>query len=147
MQAQHSSTPTSTPGQKQEQKFPPQTHLYQVLRMSTVYLNWSGKTQLVVVPHQRAFKLTEMYAVDLQYLFQEIYHLMEQKRVHTFSLHVFKRDWNVAPHLFLKVGMPQAAYQQFVTGSHPLGQVRAIPEPEPAEPDATDYVVLAQGSE
>ena len=43
---------------------------------------------------------------------------MEQKRVQNFTLHVFKRDWEVAPHLFIKVGMAQDIYSQFVSVPH-----------------------------
>lgn len=117
-----------------EQKFAPQTHLYYQGRLSNMYLNWQNKTQLVVIPHQKVFKLTEMYPLDLGYLFQEIYSIMEQKRIQNFTLHIFKRDWDVAPHLFIKVGMPQDLYQQFAGGPHinaGAGAVVAAPAPTP----------------
>lgn len=101
-----------------EQKFAPNTHMYYQGRLSTFYLNWQGKTQLIVVPHQKLYKLTEFYPLDLGYLFQEIYSVMEQKRVNNFTLHVFKRDWEVAPHLFIKIGMAQDLYNQFVSVPH-----------------------------
>ena len=101
-----------------EQKYAPNTHMYYQGRLATFYLNWQGKTQLVVVPHQKLYKLTEFYPLDLGYLFQEVYSVMEQKRVNNFTLHVFKRDWEVAPHLFIKIGMPQDLYNQFVSVPH-----------------------------
>tara|TARA_B100000676_G_C17920411_1_gene755147 strand:- start:166 stop:741 length:576 start_codon:yes stop_codon:yes gene_type:complete len=101
-----------------EQKFAPNTHLYYQGRLASFYLNWHGKTQLIVIPHQKVYKLTEFYPLDLGYLFQEVYSVMEQKRVQNFTLHVFKRDWEVAPHLFIKVGMAQDIYSQFVSVPH-----------------------------
>lgn len=101
-----------------EQKYAPATHMYYQGRLATFYLNWQGKTQLVVVPHQKLYKLTEFYPLDLGYLFQEIYGVMEQKRVNNFTLHVFKRDWEVAPHLFIKIGMAQDLYNQFASVPH-----------------------------
>lgn len=101
-----------------EQKYAPSTHLYYQGRLVSFYLNWQGKTQLIVVPHQKVYRLTEFYPLDLGYLFQEIYGVMEQKRVNNFTMHVFKRDWEVAPHLFLKIGMAQDLYNQFVTVPH-----------------------------
>ena len=101
-----------------EQKYAPNTHLYYSGRLASFYLNWHGKTQLVVVPHQKVYKLTEFYPLDLGYLFQEVYNIMEQKRVQNFTIHVFKRDWEIAPHLFLKIGMAQEMYNQFVSVPH-----------------------------
>ena len=101
-----------------EQKYAPNTHLYYQGRLANFFLNWQGKTQLVVVPHQKLYKLTEFYPLDLGYLFQEVYSIMEQKRVNNFTIHVFKRDWDVAPHLFIKIGMAQDLYNQFVTVPH-----------------------------
>lgn len=101
-----------------DQKFAPSSHLYYQGRLCNFYLNWQGKTQLIVIPHQKVFKLTEFYPLDLGYLFQEIYTIMEQKRVQNFTLHIFKRDWDVAPHLFIKIGMPQDQYSQFVSVPH-----------------------------
>eukprot|EP00966_Prymnesium_polylepis_P334930 7390279-Prymnesium_polylepis.3 len=101
-----------------EQKYAPHTHMYYQGRLANFYLNWQGKTQLIVVPHQKLYKLTEFYPLDLGYLFQEIYSVMEQKRVMNFTLHVFKRDWEVAPHLFIKIGMAQDLYNQFVSVPH-----------------------------
>jgi hypothetical protein len=92
--------------------------MYYQGRLATFYLNWQGKTQLIVIPHQKLYKLTEFYPLDLGYLFQEIYSVMEQKRVNNFTLHVFKRDWDVAPHLFIKIGMAQDLYNQFVSVPH-----------------------------
>lgn len=103
---------------RREQKFPPNTHLYMQGRLVNIYLNWHGRTNLIVIPHQRAFKLTNFYPIDLGYIFQEIYAVMEQKRVNNFSLHIFKRDWEVAPHLFVKIGMSQDQYKQFTSGPH-----------------------------
>eukprot|EP00965_Chrysotila_dentata_P179025 5911998-Pleurochrysis_carterae.AAC.1 len=103
---------------RKEQRFPPSTHLYMQGRLSNVYLSWQGKTNLFVIPHQRVFKLTEFYPMDLGFLFQEIYSMMEQKRVNNFTMHVFKRDWEVAPHLFIKLGMSQDAYASFCSMSH-----------------------------
>lgn len=101
-----------------EQKYAPSTHLYYQGRLANIYLNWQGKTQLVVIPHQKCYKLTEFYPLDLGYLFQEIYSIMEQKRIMNFTLHVFKRDWDIAPHLFLKISMAQQVYNEFVSVPH-----------------------------
>lgn len=101
-----------------EQKYAPNSHLYYQGRLASFYLNWQGKAQLIVVPHQKLYKLTEFYPLDLGYLFQEIYSVMEQKRVNNFTLHVFKRDWEIAPHLFIKIGMAQDLYSQFVSVPH-----------------------------
>ena len=123
----HMSAPMTTPGESptankkkpsREQKFAPSSHLYMQGRLCNVYLNWDGRTNLIVIPHQRVFKLTEFYPLDLGYLFQEIYGIMEQKRVQNFTLNVFKRDWNVAPHLFIRVGMHQEMYNLFLTSPH-----------------------------
>ena len=73
---------------QREQKYAPGTHLYYQGRLSSFYHNWQGKTQLVVIPHQKVFKMTEFYPLDLGYLFQEIYSVMEQKRVQNFTLHI-----------------------------------------------------------
>lgn len=127
------SNPSNQPGggrPPREQKFAPSSHLYYQGRLASFYLNWQGKTQLVVVPHQKCFKLTEFYPLDLGYLFQEVYGLMEQKRVQNFTIHVFKRDWDVAPHLFLKIGMAQDLYKQFVSVPH----ISAGFAPTPAAP-------------
>lgn len=126
---------TRTP---REQKYAPSTHLYYQGRLASFYLNWHGKTQLVVVPHQKCFKLTEFYPLDLGYLFQEIYSIMEQKRVQNFTIHVFKRDWEIAPHLFIKIGMSQEMYTQFVTVPHiSAGYVAPIPQ-APDSPDTSE---------
>ena len=118
-----------------EQKYAPNTHMYYQGRLATFYLNWQGKTQLIVVPHQKLYKLTEFYPLDLGYLFQEIYSVMEQKRVNNFSLHVFKRDWEVAPHLFIKIGMAQDLYNQFVSVPHiSAGFVPSSDAPAPVVP-------------
>jgi hypothetical protein len=114
---------------QREQKYAPNTHLYYAGRLCSFYLNWNGKTQLVVVPHQKVYKLTEFYPLDLGYLFQEIYNIMEQKRVQNFTIHVFKRDWEVAPHLFLKIGMAQEMYSQFVSVPHISAGF--VPPPQP----------------
>lgn len=121
-----------------EQKYAPSTHLYYQGRLATFYLNWQGKTQLIVVPHQKVFKLTELYPLDLGYLFQEIYGIMEQKRINNFTLHVFKRDWEVAPHLFIKIGMGQDLYNQFVSVPHiSAGFVPPSSSPPPLPPPTT----------
>lgn len=106
----------SQPRTKKEQKFPPTTHLYYQGRLSNFYLSWQGRTNLIVVPHQRVYKLTEIYPLDLSYMFQEIYTVVEQKSIRNFTMHVFKRDWEVSPHLFFKVGMSQQAYESFTRG-------------------------------
>lgn len=116
-----------------EQKYAPNTHMYYQGRLASFYLNWQGKTQLIVIPHQKLYKLTEFYPLDLGYLFQEIYSVMEQKRVNNFTLHVFKRDWEVAPHLFIKIGMAQDLYNQFVSVPH----ISAGFVPPPAAPVAS----------
>ena len=118
-----------------EQKYAPNNHLYYQGRLVNIYLNWQGKTQLIVIPHQKLYKLTEFYPLDLGYLFQEIYSVMEQKRVQNFSLHVFKRDWDIAPHLFLKIGMAQELYNQFVSVPHiSAGFVPPVPSPITSSP-------------
>jgi hypothetical protein len=127
---------------QREQKYAPNTHLYYQGRLASFYLNWQGKTQLIVVPHQKLYKLTEFYPLDLGYLFQEIYSVMEQKRVNNFTLHVFKRDWEIAPHLFLKIGMAQELYNNFVSVPHisagfvppaaPPGTAAPVPPAPPA---------------
>lgn len=117
-----------------EQKYAPNTHMYYQGRLATFYLNWQGKTQLVVVPHQKLYKLTEFYPLDLGYLFQEIYSVMEQKRVNNFTLHVFKRDWDVAPHLFIKIGMAQDLYNQFVSVPHISAGFVSVPSDSPYAP-------------
>ena len=118
-----------------EQKYAPNSHMYYQGRLATFYLNWQAKTQLVVVPHQKLYKLTEFYPLDLGYLFQEIYSVMEQKRVNNFTLHVFKRDWEVAPHLFIKIGMAQDLYNQFVSVPHiSAGFVPSYDAPAPDVP-------------
>jgi hypothetical protein len=101
-----------------EQKYAPATHLYHQGRLISFYLNWQGKTQLIGIPHIKCFKVTELYPLDLGYMFQEMYSIMEQKRVQNFSIHIFKRDWDVAPHLFFKIGMAQELYNNFVTVPH-----------------------------
>ena len=121
------------PGRR-EQKYPPPTHLYHQGRLSNVFLSWDGRCNLIVVPHQCVFKITEMYPIDIGHLFQEIYTLMEQKSVRNFTLHIYRRDWNVSPHLFLKVGMPQRAYETFTTGPlATLGYMAPIPPPPPIQ--------------
>ena len=117
-----------------EQKYAPATHMYYQGRLATFYLNWQGKTQLIVVPHQKLYKLTEFYPLDLGYLFQEIYGVMEQKRVNNFTLHVFKRDWEVAPHLFIKIGMAQDLYNQFVSVPHISAGFVSPSAPGPSDP-------------
>ncbi len=133
---------------KKEQKYAPSSHLYYQGRLANFYLNWQGKTQIVVIPHQKCYKLTEMYPLDLGYLFQELYSLMEQKRVNNFTIHVFKRDWDVAPHLFLKVGMGQEMYNQFVSVPHisagftpPTGVTTGPAIPRAAATVAEEYAV------
>lgn len=124
--------PASRP--QREQKYAPGTHLYYQGRLASFYLNWQGKTQLVVIPHQKVFKMTEFYPLDLGYLFQEIYSVMEQKRVQNFTLHVFKRDWEVAPHLFIKIGMAQDLYNQFISVPHVSAGYAVAPPPPKATP-------------
>jgi len=141
-QENNSSRPTTRNNQNnqpaREQKYAPNNHLYYQGRLSNFYLNWQGKTQLIVVPHQKVYKLTEFYPLDLGYLFQEIYSVMEQKRVNNFTLHVFKRDWEVAPHLFIKIGMAQDLYNQFVSVPHiSAGFVPPASSPSPPPPSPT----------
>lgn len=129
-------TPRNQGSTTREQKYAPTTHLYYQGRLASFYLNWQGKTQLVVVPHQKVYKLTEFYPLDLGYMFQEIYAVMEQKRVQNFTLHVFKRDWEVAPHLFIKIGMAQELYNQFVSVPHiSAGYLPPTPTNNPAIED------------
>jgi len=155
MSSTHVSTPATSataekkPKPNREQKFAPSSHLYLQGRLSNIYLNWENRTSLVVIPHQRVFKLTELYPLDLGYLFQEIYSVMEQKRVQNFTISVFKRDWNVAPHLFLRVSMHQDLYKEFLTTPHinsgfvppnPVPRVASVgvspPVPPPPTPQA-----------
>lgn len=124
-------------GSRHTQRHPPTTHIYHQGRSATFFLNWMGKTQLIVVPHQRVFKLTEFYPMDLAFLFQEVYMVLEKKRIYNFSLQVIKRDWNVAPHLFLKVQLSQTMYAELArtpysidvaTGGGAAARARALDE-------------------
>jgi len=122
---------------KREQKYAPSTHLYYQGRLANFYLNWQGRTNLIVVPHQRVFKLTEFYPLDLGYLYQELYAMMEQKRVRNFTIHTFKHDWDIAPHLFFKIGMGQEQYEQFVKVPY-VSAGSAPPRAPPSSPTTTE---------
>ena len=163
--------PSFVPGKQgkarieRQQKFPPSSHIYYQGRLATFYLNWQGKSQIVVVPAQRVFRITEIYPLDLHFLFQEIYGLMYQRRVSTFSMHIFKRDWEVAPHLFIKLSMSAESYKQFVTvpnaivsnpypvphpgphpGPHPNPPIAAPPPPPPPMDPSTALPLLEAAS-
>ena len=117
--------------QPREQKFPPSTHLYSTGRLSTIYLDWRGRCQLIVVPQQRCWKLNEFYPLDMHFMFCEIINILEQKKVRNYGMHIFQRDWDVSPHLHIRVSMPQAAYQNFVA----LGPIQALGvNPSPLAP-------------
>ena len=138
---------SNVPRPPREQKYAPSTHLYYQGRLANFYINWQGKTQLIIIPHQKCYKLTEFYPLDLGYLFQEIYSVMEQKRVMNFTLHVFKRDWDVAPHLFIKIGMAQDLYNQFVAVPHiSAGFVPPITSSPPPPPPPVPPVQTLQDS-
>jgi hypothetical protein len=119
---------------QREQKFPPSTHLYHQGRLCTFYVSWQGRTNLIVVPHQRVYKMTEFYPLDLSYIFQEIQTVVEQKNVRNYTTHIYKRDWEVSPHLFFKVGMPQQAYENFAGGPLSTQGVAQMTPPIPAMP-------------
>ena len=112
---------------QREQKFPPSTHLYHQGRLVNVYLSWGVRPNLIAVPHQRVYKMTEFYPLDLAYLFQEMQGVVESKNVRNYTFHIYKRDWDVSPHLFFKIGMPQKAYEHFVSG----GSTGTAPQPPP----------------
>lgn len=119
---------------QKEQKFPPSTHLYYQGRLSNFYVSWQGRTNLIVVPHQRVYKMTEFYPLDLSYIFQEIQTVVEQKNVRNYTTHIYKRDWEVSPHLFFKIGMPQQAYENFAGGPLSTQGMAQMTPPMPPMP-------------
>lgn len=116
---------------QKEQKFPPPSHLYFQGRLCNFYVSWQGRANLIVVPHQRVFKMTEFYPLDLSYMFQEMQTVVEQKNVRNFTTHIYKRDWEVSPHLFFKIGMPPQAYENFTGGPLSTQGTASIMHPLP----------------
>lgn len=122
---------------QREQKFPPASHLYYQGRLCNFFLSWQGRTNIIVIPHQRVFKMTEFYPLDLSYMFQEMQTVVEQKNVRNFTTHIYKRDWEVSPHLFFKLGMPQQAYENFTTGPLSAQGVASLPAAPPVLPSSS----------
>tara|TARA_B100001173_G_scaffold298265_1_gene295682 strand:- start:145 stop:486 length:342 start_codon:yes stop_codon:yes gene_type:complete len=78
--------------------------------------------------------MTEFYPLDLSYIFQEIQTVVEQKNVRNYTTHIYKRDWEVSPHLFFKIGMPQMAYENFAGGPLSTQGVAQMTPPMPPLP-------------
>lgn len=120
----------------QEQLFPPASHLYYSGRLCNIFLNWMGEFGLIVIPHQRVFKMTQFYPVDLSYMFQEIHDVVEERGVRSFTVHIYKHNWSISPHLHMKVGIPRRTYASFVAaGVAAHGIVPRVADEVPAVAD------------
>lgn len=121
----------------EQQLFPPASHLYYSGRLCNIFLNWMGEFGLVVIPHQRVFKMTQFYPIDLAYMFNEIHDVVEERGVRSFTMHIYKHNWSISPHLHMKLGIPRRAHASFVAaGAAAHGIVpRAAYEVPPADDD------------
>lgn len=83
-------------------------------KLSQIFTDYTGKQMLVVIPRQNCQHITDMYPVDMAFLFNEVQRFLEQMRVRAYTMRIHRRDWNYSFHCHLQVTMPRAAYTSLV---------------------------------
>ena len=66
-----------------------------------------GKSQIIGIPRQRCVNVTEMYPLDLHFMFQEIRTVMDAHRVKSYTVRFHLRDWDYSPHVHVQISLPK----------------------------------------
>lgn len=105
MMMENPEPPTQQP--QREQKAPLDSHILYCGKLIVFYADHLGKNQVVGIPRQKVMHLTEMYPLDLHFMFQEVRTLMETHRVRRYTTRIFDKDWAYSPHLHLQITLPR----------------------------------------
>jgi diadenosine tetraphosphate (Ap4A) HIT family hydrolase len=114
-------------------------------KLCSMFSDHTNKSLVVVIPKQNCANITDMYPVDIAYLFNEVKMFCEHYRIRNYTIRVHRRDWEYSPHTHLQITMPKAAYEslakaigfQSETGKQataPTLQPRASSDPMPPCP-------------
>ena len=93
------------------QKCPPESNMIYNGKLCTMYSDHTNKSLIVVLPKQNCANITDMYPVDIAYLFNEVKLFCEHYRIRNYTVRVHRRDWNYSLHMHLQVTMPRIAYE------------------------------------
>lgn len=99
----------------EEQRAPPQENLIYDGKLCTMYADYTGRALIAVIPRQNYCNITDMYPVDISYLFNECRLFCEHYRIRNYTTRVHQKDWAYSPHMHLQISMSPQAYSIMTT--------------------------------
>ena len=100
-------------------------------KLCTMYADHCGRPLIVVMPQQKAAFITDLYPLDMAFLFNEVRMFCEHYRVRNYTIRIHRRDWEFSQHCHLQVTMPRVAYDIIL---REIGVARPSSSQRPAQP-------------
>lgn len=116
--------PPQNNGQREQrvQQYPPRSHMYHQMKLATVYINWTGRANLIVVPFQQVRDIADFYPLDLTHIFNECRGMLLQNGIRNYQYHIYQKSWEVSPHVHMRISMHPQVYAEFINKGPLLAQ-------------------------
>ena len=95
---------------QRQQRAPDATLLTYSGKVCAMYADHLGRPLLAVIPTQKVSFITDLYPIDMAFLFNEVRMFCEHYRIRNYTIRVHRRDWEFSQHCHLQVTMPRVAY-------------------------------------
>lgn len=112
-------------------------------KLICLYADNGSKSQIIGIPRQKVNNITELYPLDMHYIFQEVRSMMDAHRVRSYTTRIHQKDWDYSPHLHLQISLPRFLYENILKA---IGLV-PVPQLDTAVVDKPDVLIDAEAQE